>query len=102
MKMYCMCRAAPIAHFGNDDNGEVLEIAGEDSEAVVGVALPEFAMHVEEMGAKQFIIGTPKGNALSPSTIKESGIEVRFIRQHFPNVDIRECRYCGARIAVEG
>jgi len=68
----------------------------------VGIALPELTMYVEEIGVEQFIVDTDEGRCNYPSMVGVNEQTVTSIRQHFPNIDIRTCLMCGARIALEG
>ena len=73
MVLYCMCE-------GGEKKNKFIEVADADT---LGVVLNR-RMEVTKMGLSQYI-SHPHG-----------------YHKHYPNVDLRECKECGARIILEG
>ena len=72
MNLYCMCQ-------GGEKQNEFIEVADADTQGVV----LNRRMEVTKVGMPQFIFN-PSGYS-----------------KHYPNVDLRECQNCGARIILE-
>lgn len=87
MKLFCLCQAQ-----GVKNEKEQLSL----SPNAAGLALPERSMTASRIGVEQFIVDSDHGREFLPKTPQG---KMFHIRQHYPNVDVFECRECGAKIA---
>jgi len=102
MKLYCMCRTRKGMIDGQEflapnrfAPGRIEQLDIDDDFRTFVLQKP---MKLTKVGAKQMLLFP---NVKKPNDWKEPIMPKDILKQHYPNVDVFQCRHCGAMIVRE-